>query len=877
MPNPTITPWAPGASFTVSGSTFAAIDVALTDIATAPATLTLTMPANATVVAYRDPANWSGAGTPILNPGAWVAGPILLDSQWTMTIAPGGAATDPANVTIEDQDGSNPNGTLRLIVRSLSGNAVIEPGGGTLSIDRVLADPSITGAQVTSGLPVEELASVTLGATVARTESKNGAAMLAPPPAIVSVWAPAAANPAAVSGFSSGGSTASFTAPAAYAALNLNFIVTGAYNLDGGGLGSASNPRNTAVLGVAVQTVTHGMLLVLDRSGSMGADFGGGQTRWTAAVRAAHAWLDLFRAFRPNGAHKAGILTFEHGGCGWKSAAAAGEITLRNPANAAVTGSMSALTPFGDAAELILGTPQTCTPIGDALVAGFQAVDVGLNAGSETKRASVLLLTDGYENSGNVTIATALGSAAQTFAQVRPGLGANALIGNRLFTVAVGQQVDADRLNDLGNGFYQMTQDTAQLLPAFAQMIGQVLDAQPVMPVNTIADPDSGVFPNALFFPMSSGEQKIAFLVPWGDQNDTISIAWRAQGAATSFNAVVPGAGVSIFRRKGHGLTVVDIPTVTGGTGATEWRMQHKNSNGVAQAMTNNSALCMADLKLKAEVAFDRQQYFIGDQIKVSCTLMDGGAPVSGATIHLDIARPGEGLGTFLGTHADRYKALEHDLPADILKSADQYKGKALMHAVLLRVLQMDHLPEVTPPDPGLAEGAPGHYAAAFTDTAKEGTYTFRWRIDGTAVDGSHFTRVMVRSTWVGVRPDPSLLGPVWQTVPGGWTITFKPKTASGELLGPFRADTIDMTVAHGSFDGDLVDHLDGSYSRKVVNGMDGRQPVVSITIYGTSMNPAGPGLDDPNGMAGLNCGQIWRAAWRCLIRRVLAMLGIQP
>ncbi|WP_034160008.1 vWA domain-containing protein [Sphingomonas sp. ERG5] len=874
MPNPTITPWAPGGSFTVTGSTFAAADIALTDIANAPASLTLTLPANATLVALRDPASWTAAATTLLNPGAWVAGPILVDGQWTVTIMPSGAATDPVTVQIEDQDGSNPNGTLRLIARALTGNAIFEPAGGTLSIDRVLADPSITNPQVTSGLPVEELANVSLGATVSRTESKNGAAVLTAPPPIVSVWTPEPANPAAVSNFSSPGTTATFKAPAAYTPLNLSFRITGAYNIDGGGLGSASNPRNSAALPVAVQTVTHGMLLVLDRSGSMDASFGGGQSRWTAATRAAHAWLDLFRAFRPAGAHKAGILTFEHDGCGWKAAAAVGDITLRNPENAATAASMSPLTPFGDVAELVLGTPQTCTPIGDALVAGFEAIDAGLNAGSETKRASVLLLTDGYENSGKVTIAASIGEAAQTFAQKRLGLGANDLIGDRLFTLAVGQQVDADRLNQLGTGFYQMASEYKQMLPAFAEMLGKVLDAQPVMPVGGIADPDAP--PNALYFPMSAGEQKIAFLVPWSSQNDTIAIAWRAQGSAAAFTAVNPaGAGVKSYRRKGHGVIVADIPAVTGGTGATQWRMQHFSGNA-PQPMTNDSVLCMADLMLKAEVAFDRRQYFIGDPITLSCGLVHGGAPVSGSSVLLDVARPGEGLGTFLATHAGRYKAVLRDLPSDISKSPDQYKGKALMHAVVLRLMQLDHLPDVTPPAPGLAEGAPGQYAATFADTAKEGTYTFRWRVDGTLPDGSRFTRVLVRSTWVGVRPDPSLLGTIWQTVPGGWTMTFTPKTASGELLGPFRADTIDMTVAHGSFDGDLVDHLDGSYSRKVLSQND-RQPVVSIDIYGTPMNPTGPGLDDPNGFAGLSCWLIWCAAWRCLIRRILALFGIKP
>ena len=877
MPNPTITPWAPSATLTVAGSTFAAADVTLTDLANAPASLTLTMPANATVVALRDPANWAAAGTIILNPGAWVAGPVMVGGQWTVTVTPGAAATDPATVTIEDIDGSNPNGTLRLIARALTGNAAFAPGGGGVSIDRILADPSLSGLIVTSGLPVEELANVGLKATVNHTESAKPAAMVADPPTIVSVWAPEAANPAAVGNFVAVGDTATFKAPAAYAPLNLSFRITGAYDLDGGGLGSASNPRNSALLPIVVETVTHGMLLVLDRSGSMSANFGSGQSRWTASVRAAHAWLDLFRAFRPAGAHKAGILTFEHDGCGWKSAAAAGDITLRDPTNANPAGSMGALTPFGELTDLILGSPQSCTPIGDALVAGFAAISTALNTGSETKRASVLLLTDGYENSGNVTIAASVGSAMETFAAKRIGLSANGLIGDRLFTIAVGQQVDADRLNDLGTGWYQMASDAKQLLPVFAEMLGKVLDAQPVMPLGSIVDPD--VLPHALYFPMAAGDQKIAFLVPWSSSNDTINIAWRAQGSAAPFIPVsAVGAGVRSFRRKGHGVIVGDIAMITGSTGgtaATEWRMQHFG-NGVAQPMTNDSVLCMADLMLKAEVSFDQRQYFIGDPIALSCGLVHGGAPVSNATILLDVARPDEGLGTFLGTHADRYRAMLRDLPSDIAKSADQYKGKAHMHAVVLRALQLDQLPDVTPPAPDLVEGAPGHYTSVFTDTAKEGTYTFRWRIDGNLPDGSRYTRVLVRATWVGVRPDPGLLGPIWTVGDSAWTMTVKPKTASGELLGPFRAETIAMTVVHGSFSGDLIDNLDGSYSREV-KGAGGRQPVVSIDIYGTPMNPTGPAIDDLKGMAGLTCRQIWQAAWLCLIRCIFPRYGLKP
>ena len=892
MPNPTITPWAPGATFTVSGSTFIAADIRLSDIANAPISLTVTAPAGATVHVVRDPAGWNTAETELLGAGGWAAGLISLGGAWDVTIAPGGAVTNPATITVADPTGTHPGGTLRLLFRSLAGaNAVVEPAGGTLSIDRVIANPSIVNPQVTSGLPVEELDSVTLGATVQATQSVNPApaSPLAALPPIASVWAPEAANPAAVGAFMSAGATASFNAPAAYQALILSFRLSAVYNLDGTGVASLTNPRNEHVLAVTVTTIAHGMVVVLDRSGSMGASFGGGLSRWDAAVRAAHAWLDLFRAFRPGAEHKAGIVTFEHDSCGWTTATN-DDVTLRNPASGAAAATMSSLSGFGDAAQLVLGDVQSCTPIGDALVKAFQEMGEGMLAGSGGKKGSVLLLTDGYENSGRVTIAATKGSAVTTFGVERitqPLAFANGLIGDRLFTLAVGSQVDADRLNDLGAGFYQLANKANEILPAFAEMLGDVLDAQPMVPTASVNDPDNP--PHSLYFQVLAGEQSVAFLVPWTAAADNLSVGWRTQGSAASFATVNPvAAGVEYFRRQGHGLLVATIATVTGASAATEWRLQHI-SGGAAQPMTDADALCMIDLVLKAEVAFDKRQYFIGDTIDLSCRISHGGARVTGATIAVDVARPGEGLGTFLATNADQYKRLGHDLPRDIAKAGDQFKGKGLMHAALLHILQMDQLPIVLPPtlklfdDGSHGDGAAddGDYANGFTDTAKEGTYTFRFRIEGALPDGSRFSRLFVRSTWVGVRPDPSLLGVVWlglEDLPFGifgHLMTFKPKTASGELLGPFRADVINMSLFGGSFDGDLIDNLDGSYSRRVMY-QGGQKPVVSIDIYGEKMEPTGPFVGGGTGTSGMTCWALWIAAFCCTINGILKFLGLR-
>ena len=68
---------------------------------------------------------------------------------------------------------------------------------------------------------------------------------------------------------------------------------------------------------------------------------------------------------------------------------------------------------------------------------------------------TVILLTDGYENAGSITIEASPGSATNTFDAVR-GVGAlsgaNLKIGPRVFALGVGGTVQSDRLEILASG-----------------------------------------------------------------------------------------------------------------------------------------------------------------------------------------------------------------------------------------------------------------------------------------------------------------------------------------------------------------------------------------------------------------------------------------
>ncbi|MGV6875483.1 choice-of-anchor X domain-containing protein [Pseudochelatococcus sp. B33] len=899
MPNPIISPvvWAPVVPFTVSDSPYAAFDIHMSSLDESAGMVILAVPAGATVAAIRNPADWSGAGTPILSGGAWVPATALGD--WSLTVTSGADVTDPATLSISSFT-SGAGGLLRLVVTGLSGDVSVEPAGGELAIDRVLAVPTILNAQTNPPAPIREHTDVTVSASVSHSVTANPAPSQPLPalPAVVSAWAPDPGNPLALPSFASAGASGTFSAPAVYEATGLDFVLTAALDLDATGIIDASDPANTATLAVVIEQARYGMVLVLDRSGSMGSSLGGGMSKWNASVRAAHAWADLFRAFRPGDDHLAGIVTFENDSCGW-TPSAADDVTFRNPASGAAVPGATPLQPLSSTGTVTtwnLGTPQSCTPIGDGLIKAWDALGAQL---VPDDRATVVLMTDGYENAGSVTIAASAVGPVTTFDQKRKDdlhKTANDIIGERLFTLALGTQVDDDRLNTLGSGYYQqITTSVNEVTPAFAAMLGHTLHAETLMPQAPLA-PDPDAPPDALYYRVSTGERRLAFLAHWENATDALRIGWRPQGSSDPFTLVAAGGAVSESKRSSHGLTGIDLAQLVGeGSPATEWRLQHVNAANTPQPINPDNALAMVDLVTKVDVGFDKPQYFIGEPIGLTVRIASGGVPVTGATVQYDAARPGESLGTYLTRNAPIYKrstaepsgqgiaapSVRDTAPPDTApprQDADPPKGKGLMVKALFAADgDRENLGFVTVAgQPLFDDGAHGDgvaddgvYGAAYTDTAKEGTYTFRFRIEGKLADGSAFSRVFVRSTWVGVRPDPNHLGAVWTLIsPQGAEVaqsllTITPQTASGEFLGPFRGDEIDLKIFGGTAVGPLVDGIDGSYSIKI-NHPPGRDPTVGISIYGQEMAPASPG----SGAGGWIC-----CCWPFSIKRCLACL----
>jgi hypothetical protein len=600
---------------------------------------------------------------------------------------------------------------------------------------------------------------------------------------------------------------------------------------------------------------------------------GGAESKWVASKRAAHIWLDLFAAFRAPANQTAGFLTFEDDSCGYPTPALPADVTFLNPATGAPAAGLTPLNTFSAIASLNLGNPQTCTPIGDALKRAFAAFESPPL--TDLDAATILLLTDGYENSGSTSIKATL-PAGTTFigTSLTPTLKAKLA----LYVLGCGQTVDEDALNNLPNiagldlvtnGYYRLAPQIQDLLPTFAQMLGNSVDAQDL----------GATLDGTLLFATcatNAGETRLSVVVPWDQPSHSLKLSRRNPGDL-AWIPVAIDANTTLTKRDTHALiTVTNLAVLLGaGAPAQQWRIEWVNATEAPQPL-KFGVLAVVDLHCKLDVEFDKNEYRIGESIKVTARINAGNEVVTGATVIAEVAGPGEGLGTFMSNNGAQMGGpytlgnLKEGHLAELLHAAgqgpDPDQPKAALFNIYLRANGIDELPTVNPlfvdgtdrlfddggHDDGLASD--GVYANTFARTDKEGSYTFRFRAEGTLSDGSHFRRVITISKWVGVDVDPAsspVTFPAVVSLPSGLLgqlVLVMPKSKTGEFLGPFRESQIKIEATAGTFTGPVESRLDGSYERTLLYKRE-EKPEITVEVDG---KPIRPGDDKPGCLVAL-------------------------
>ena len=296
----------------------------------------------------------------------------------------------------------------------------------------------------------------------------------------------------------------------------------------------------------------------------------------------------------------------------------------------------------------------------------------------------------------------------------------------------------------------------------------------------------------------------------------------------------------------------------------TEWRVRYNDSSTVAafDPISVSNVLAARDLRVRTEIVFDHSSYGTGQPMKIEARIGAGGQPVTNAQVVVELAAPGESLGTFLAVNSQRFQITT--VPVATTTSTgtvpagnDPPRPKQVLLNQLLELKDMKELPVIKPSgffvdgtdrlwdDGAHGDGLPndGRYANTYARTDKEGTYTFRFHSSGQTPDGSRFADTITMSRWVGVNVDPTSSLVVVNTLPPRddrfqvAQIVVTPKDRGGQFLGPFRSSAIKFTATNAAFQGELIMHPDGRYSRELIY-QRGKVPIVTVNVQGKSFPP---------------------------------------
>jgi hypothetical protein len=625
--------------------------------------------------------------------------------------------------------------------------------------------------------------------------------------------------------------------------------------------------RSSATNSFTIQPRPQRLMLVLDRSGSMALE-----SRWDNAVKGARLLVHLIAALRPgvNVGDQVGILEFDDPVCNWHATVDPAHVGDKVPlgplaaADALVSGKPS----------LDFGAPGACTPIGDALVKSMD--ELGALGFLDDPHFTIILLTDGIENSGTSKVdpATSSPGTVTLFNDYRT---AHPNVNNRLslFAIGLGTYVQDHVLNALplppglpattNPPIYRNVTKVPELVDAIGQMVSFSLEARQALtlgwhpspdnspikpgPPDDAADdpdPDAGAHPGAVYFKLESNVRMVAVAVLWPDNPtdtpaDELVLARRDLSAppGSSFTTVA----TLLKKSPTHGFVSVDLGVAAP---ATMWRIAHLRG-GVAQTIGRDDILVFKDLFAKADIFFDRTAYGTGESMVISARVRAGDQPVSGAKIGVELAEPGESLGSFLVQGSKGYEPPRQ-------RGGDPLSPKALMLDTILRNRQLGGLPLLEPTGifvDGTSElhevadhpDGPGNYENTFGPLTKEGTYTFRFHVEGTLPDGSPYDEVMTISKWSGVKVDPfgsTFVLNLGVTAPAGMQAlqaVVTPRDRGGQYLGPFWPNVIEFHSDVGSFQGEVESRFDGSYAQTLVYPK-GTTPVVGVSVQGTPFPP---------------------------------------
>ena len=342
---------------------------------------------------------------------------------------------------------------------------------------------------------------------------------------------------------------------------------------------------------------------------------------------------------------------------------------------------------------------------------------------------------------------------------------------------------------------------------------------------------------------ISEHDRKVSFFLSWATpQYDRLGFTIRSSDG----RKVGIARGVSFHKGKTYKIITVDTSFLRkpGKVGPTPWTIEIDSGKLDIGEREYYQYSVILDTTLKMKAALDKETYGTGDRITLTAKITERGQPVTGLKdVVVKIARPEEGIGNWFAVNKVTAEQLKR-IPG---KRDNENLSPLHRKALYLIDIKKVAFPEVMGPTTtnlyddgthGDLKANDGIYTNRFTDTRKEGTYSFHFYASGKTSWGNLFERdeLIEKYVTVNVAPKYVLVEVIPLTLPEKdlrrFKIVITPRDALGNYLGPRYSGMIKLTTSQGRFTKRLTDNLDGTYSQilelpKAVNLRD-----VKIKVY---------------------------------------------
>jgi len=570
------------------------------------------------------------------------------------------------------------------------------------------------------------------------------------------------------------------------------------------------------------------IMMVLDQSGSMSmATDVAGERKIDALKDAGSMVLDVVDDYAGDG--------FRIGAVSFSTSVTGSTGGVKDPSDMSSGGGREVLNNFINALS-----PTNLTAIGQGInagVGGFPSPDDG-------KRKVVMLLSDGMQNVPPMLV---LNSPPPGVA-----VGGTSLPGDiGFYTIALGTQIQEDLFDNLANqggipGFYY-SGGTAEIQSNFAYWVADVLglnpSGSPFAPVT-----GSGFAAQPATSSSSSGSSSAeTFIVNRTARRVTFLVTWQAKGRDLRFYLDTPVGRIdppssSFHSAQGYAAYTVRFPFKGRGSEdhVGQWVLRVYEPTHLTSAVAQsslpplNAYALFDDPAIKLEYKAGGADPGAGEVLPFEVRVLENGNPISGLNVRVTVEGPETGLGELLSrTKIDDPKRLSAVQPG----AGDRFPDEATRKLALM--LEKD--PNLMRMLPGnvipLTEKRRGVYQGNLpAGRTVASTYVFTFEVQGKGAVNDNFQRSERFSRYVRLKPtvDQTVIKADVIDKADLQTIRFlvTPRDRAKNRLGPGWGKFIKATTSAGSFDGDPVDNLDGSYTLKLKAPKDS-DPKIRIEVLG--------------------------------------------